>query len=107
MARRRGPADRPRDPFDPFDGAVDATLDLHGFRADEARLHVPRYIADLARREPGALLHIITGRGRGSDGGPVLRTLVRSLLRQMSGAGPIDAHRLDDAGGGYLVRLRR
>jgi DNA-nicking Smr family endonuclease len=83
---------------------VSATLDLHGFHADEARLHVPQYLAAARRREAGALIHIITGKGRGSPAGPVLKGVVRTLLRAQDPAlvadwGP------DPDGGGFLVRL--
>jgi DNA-nicking Smr family endonuclease len=83
---------------------VSATLDLHGFRADEARLHVPQYLTAARRREPGALIHIITGKGRGSPAGPVLKGVVRTLLRAQERT-LVAAWAPDVAGGGFLVRL--
>lgn len=96
---------RHRDPFDPLDGPVAATLDLHG----SSRLDAPRRLADFLetsiRRHPGGLVHVITGRGRGSAAGPVLFPLVRRLLagdlaRYVATAG----RDYDD--GGHLVRLK-
>lgn len=100
---RKGPP--PRNPFEPLDGPIDGTLDLHGDRADEARARVVRFLAETHRRKPGALVHVITGQGRGSARGPVLKGAIRSLLRadavkEVAAWGP------DLDGGGYLVRLR-
>lgn len=98
---RRGA--RPRDPFDPFDGPIDETLDLHGFSVVEARTHVPTWLSAARRRHPGGLLHLITGKGRGSSAGPVLKRVVRAILQ---GAPEIVAEFApDSAGGGFLVRL--
>ncbi len=94
----------PPDLLDPLDGPIDDTLDLHGFRAREVRTHVAAFLASLRMRQPGALVHLITGRGRGSAGGPVLRSTVRTLLRKAN-ADLVEAWGLDDAEGGFLVRL--
>lgn len=94
-----------RDPFDPFDGPVDHTIDLHGLRAAEARAHVEKMLDAVYRKKPGALVHIITGRGRGSPGAPVLKGLVRTMLRSEQLRQVQDwATDLDE--GGYLVRLK-
>jgi hypothetical protein len=97
------PLSAPRDPFDPLDGAVAATLDLHGYAAHEVEAAVRAFVSREARRSPGVLLHIITGRGRRSPGGPVLKPRVRSLLK--AGALPVAAFGEDLDGGGFLVRL--
>lgn len=99
--RKRG-ARRP-DPFDPFDGATSATLDLHGFRASEAREHVGTWLARNRKDYPGGLVHLITGKGRGSPGRPVLKGVVGTLLR--SGHPAVREFALDREGGGYLIRL--
>jgi DNA-nicking Smr family endonuclease len=101
---RRTPRPDPRNPFEPLDGAVAAVLDLHGFRATEARARVDAFLRDEQKRHPGGLLHIITGKGRGSERGPVLKKTVATLLRDTSG---IDAWGTDLDGGGYLVRLKQ
>jgi DNA-nicking Smr family endonuclease len=95
----------PRDPLDPLDGAPDHTLDLHGMTAAEVHATLPATLDRLRRQRPGALVHVITGRGRNSSGPPVLRRTVRTLLRSALAAA-VAAWGLDDADGGYLVRLR-
>lgn len=93
-----------RDPFDPLDGPIAATLDLHGATRVDVAARVTSFLAAAARRHPGALVHIITGRGRGSPGRPVLfptvRTLLAGDLRRFVAASGRD---YDD--GGHLVRL--
>jgi len=104
MARRRKPPPI-RDPFDPLDGPVDHTIDLHGLRADEARAYVLNVVASVHRKTPGALVHIITGKGRGSAAGPVLKGAIRTLLK--SGQVPnVETWATDLDDGGYLVRMK-
>jgi DNA-nicking Smr family endonuclease len=104
MARKRSRPPAP-DPFDPFDGPVDHTMDLHGLRAAEARAWVTTTVESLARSRPGALLHVITGRGRGSTGGPVLQRTIGTLLRS-GRLGGVETVATDLDGGGYMVRLK-
>lgn len=105
MARRRRPAPLPANPFDPLDGPVGQTLDLHGTGAAEARTSVKRFIETAARHSPGTLVHVITGKGRGSPGGPVLKPVVRQLLAGELGRLTRDWAE-DPDGGGFLVRVR-
>lgn len=93
------------DPFDPLDGTPSDTLDLHGFTAAEAMTHLEQYLGRQRKRAPGALLHIITGRGRNSPSGPVLKTRLRSFLRADAG-GLVAAWSRDHDDGGFLVRLK-
>jgi DNA-nicking Smr family endonuclease len=96
------------DASDPLLNApVAAELDLHGCTAAEAGGLVRAFLERQARRAagPGSVVHIITGRGRGSPGPPVLRGLVARLLKGELRALVAD-HGLDDADGGYKVRLR-
>ncbi|MBA2628303.1 MAG: Smr/MutS family protein [Gemmatimonadales bacterium] len=80
-------------------------LDLHGAGAIEAAEMVRRFIAAQRRARPGCIVHIVTGKGRGSRGRPVLKPLVARLLRADLAAHVAEHSRdLDD--GGYLVRLR-
>jgi DNA-nicking Smr family endonuclease len=92
---------RAADPFDPLDGAITDTLDLHGLSAPEAKTAVTGFV----RRAPkGALLHVITGKGKNSAGAPVLRNTIRTMLK----AGSIErvkAWGRDDDEGGFLLRL--
>jgi len=103
--RRRGrhPAFDARDPL--LDARADAELDLHGFGAMEARSAVRAFLESWRRRKAGAVVHIITGRGKGSANGPVLRGLVKSLL-QGELRGMVSQWSVDDGEGGYRVRVR-
>jgi DNA-nicking Smr family endonuclease len=92
-------------PLDPLDGAPADTLDLHGFTAAEATAHLGQYLARERKRSPGALVHVITGKGRNSPNGPVLRRVVRSLLTADGGRLVSDWGR-DHDDGGFLVRLK-
>ena len=104
MPRRKRDSTPARDPFEPLDGPVSDSLDVHGLKATETVAAVSAFLQRVQRRAPGSLVHVITGRGRGSVGGPVLKTKVRTLLR--SGTLPIAAWGEDLEGGGYLIRLR-
>ncbi|HEX9892697.1 MAG TPA: Smr/MutS family protein [Gemmatimonadales bacterium] len=90
-----------RDPFDPLDGPITDELDLHRMTAPEAKAAVTGFV----RRAPkGALLHVITGKGRNSAGGPVLRNTIRAMLR--AGSMPqVRAWASDDNEGGFLIRI--
>ena len=103
MPRRRTPR------FDSTDELLDApvavTLDLHGRRAAEVAGQVESFLATQARARPGQVVRIITGRGRGSSGGPVLRPIVRDVLRRLSGSIVKEFDRDVDEGS-FLVKLR-
>ena len=103
--RRKGrhPAFDARDPL--LDARADAELDLHGFGAIEARSAVRAFLESWQRRKAGAVVHIITGRGKGSANGPVLRGLVKSLL-QGELRGMVSQWSVDDGEGGYRVRVQ-
>jgi DNA-nicking Smr family endonuclease len=106
MARQRTPRKRPPNPFDPLDGPVALVLDLHGASAADARTSVKRFIENAARHRPGALVHVITGKGRGSPAGPVLRPVVRELLSGELARLAVE-WAPDPDGGGFLVRVRQ
>jgi DNA-nicking Smr family endonuclease len=94
------------DPHDPLlDAPVAATLDLHGFSATEAAAAVRTFLDTWRRRQPGAVVHLITGKGKRSTHGPVLRGLVKGLLKGELAAG-VAEWGSDDSEGGYKVRLR-
>lgn len=101
--RSTGPG---RDPFDPLDGPVDQTLDLHGTAAYQVEAQVTNFLRQAQRRNPGGLVHLITGRGRGSVDGPVLKPMVKRLLGGKL-AGLVEASGPDLDEGGYLVRLKQ
>jgi len=103
--RRRIPLVQP-DPVKTLHGSFPVdTLDLHGCTADEGERRVRDFIEAWRRREPGAILRIITGKGLRSQGPPVLIGRVRELL-----AGPlsplVDDYVVETGGGSYLVRIR-
>ena len=82
-----------------------ATLDLHGFRASEIPLALETFLTSWRRRAKGGVVHIITGKGKGSPGRPVLRPRVRRLLTE-DYDDRIDWFEQDDSGGGFLVKLK-
>lgn len=90
---------------DLLDATPVATLDLHGDTALEAERRVRDFILTQSRIAGGQVVHIITGRGRGSRGGPVLPGVVRKVLAGEVGRFVQEFDRdLDE--GGFLVRLR-
>ena len=97
---------RGRDPFDPLDGPIDHVLDLHGMNRIEVPGAVASFLASACRRTPSGLAHIITGRGRGSTAGPVLKPLVKRLL-EGEVKRYVAAFGRDLTEGGYLIRLVR
>jgi len=92
--RGRHPAFDARDPL--LDARAEAELDLHGFGAIEARSAVRAFLESWRRRKARAVVQIVTGKGKGSAGGPVLGEL-RGLVAEWG---------LDDGEGGYRVRVR-
>lgn len=104
---RRGKGGQPafdsRDPLQ--DGRADAELDLHGFTANEAPPAVRSFLETWQRRKAGAIVHIITGRGKGSPAGPVLRGVVAGVLKSAPGS-LVAEWAPDDAAGGFRVRVR-
>jgi len=100
---RRQPQFSAADPL--FDAKAVATLDLHGFPAGEVEAALKAFLETWKTRAPGAVVHVITGRGRGSKGAPILRPLVRRVLRNLP-AGTIREFALTANEGGYRVRLQ-
>ena len=90
---------------DLLDGRVEESLDLHGYSAIEAPSAVRAFLDRWRRRQPGTIVHIITGKGKGSQNGPVLRSLVKSLL-QGELRSMVARWDLDDGEGGYKVQVR-
>jgi len=101
--RRGPPMFDSRDPL--LDARADAELDLHGLGAIAARSAVRAFLEGWRRRKAGAVVHIITGKGKGSASGPVLRGLVKTLLQGELRA-MVEESQLDDGEGGYRVRVR-
>jgi len=92
----------PRDPL--LDARPDATLDLHGMPVIEAERAVRSFVQLWRSRRSGAVLHVITGKGRGSAGRPALRPAIRRLLREELRDVVRDWTR-DTDDGGFLVQV--
>lgn len=91
--------------LDPLlDAIPDATLDLHGLAVADATRTVCSFVALWRARRSGAVLHVITGKGRGSAGRPALRPAVRALLKGDLRSSVRD-WTLDADEGGFLVRV--
>ena len=95
--------------FDSGDDLSSAPLagrvDLHGLSTDQAELIVRNFIDTWRRREPGAVILIITGKGKGSPDGPVLRPAIQTLLKTRL-SGLVSEWALDDSEGAFRVRVR-
>lgn len=83
---------------------VEETLDLHGHTADEAERRLEMFLDRVATTAPGAVVRIVTGRGRRSAGKPVLPGLVRDALNGWL-SHRVDEWAVDVGSGAYLVRL--
>ena len=79
------------------------TLDLHGRTEAEARAAVEKLVRSSGAG--GKVVHVITGKGKGSRGAPVLKNLVRGMLKG-SLAPLVREWDLDDGEGGYRVLVR-
>jgi DNA-nicking Smr family endonuclease len=87
------------------DRPAEVTFDLHGQSADEAITNTRRFLQTQARARPGAVVRVVTGRGRGGGGAPI-RTRVRTLLRSLKATRTIVSdYFLDETEGSYLIRL--
>ena len=85
--------------------AIQAQLDLHGLRRDEARERINRFIHD-ARRAGLRCVRVIHGKGNGSPGRePVLKGKVKSWLVQKKDVIAFTQARASDGGTGALVVL--
>lgn len=100
--RNRQPQFDSRD--DLLDGAG-ATIDLHGSAVAEARAAVRAFIATQSRTARGSVVHVITGKGKGSPNGAVLRPAIAAELRGACAHLIADWSR-DTDDGGFKVRLR-
>ena len=85
--------------------AIQAQLDLHGLRREEARERLNRFIHD-ARRSGLRCVRVIHGKGNGSPGRePVLKGKVKSWLVQTKDVIAFTQARASDGGHGALLVL--
>ena len=82
-----------------------ATFDLHGQTVSEAAANADRFLRAQAKARPGAVVRVITGRGRAGGGAPI-RTRVRSQLRALREQGTVVRdYVLEETEVSFLVRL--
>jgi DNA-nicking Smr family endonuclease len=87
------------------DRPVQATFDLHGQTVSEAAANAERFLRAQAKARPGAVVRLITGRGRSGGGAPI-RTRVRTMLRALREQETVVRDFvLEDSEGSFLVRL--
>jgi len=83
----------------------EATLDLHGYTGPQARLRVRDFLTTHSRISAGGVVHVITGKGTGSQGGGVLLELTRETLADEA-ADLVDEYAGMLGGGGWVVRVK-
>ncbi|MDH5590531.1 MAG: Smr/MutS family protein [Gemmatimonadota bacterium] len=107
MGKRRPTTPSPPDLPETLHGAVaDAELDLHGMNVQQALRRVENLLETWARRQPGAVLRVVTGKGTRSADGPVLLGAVGDFLREETGGRVAEMIRAA-GGGGWMVRVGR
>ena len=88
------------------DRRPEADLDLHDQTVLEAAANAERFLRAQSKARPGAVVRVVTGRGRGGGGAPI-RTRVRTLLRGLRDQGTVVRdYVLEDSEGSFLVPLR-
>jgi DNA-nicking Smr family endonuclease len=90
-----------------LDRSPEVTFDLHGQSVLDAVTNVERFLAAQASARPGAVVRLITGRGRSGGGAPI-RGRVRSLLGRLKDSGKlVRDFALEASEGSFLVRLKK
>lgn len=84
---------------------AELSYDLHGQTVVEAVANAERFLRAQARARRGAVVRLVTGRGKTGGGAPI-RTRVRTLLRALRDEGRVVRdYVLEDGEGSFLVRL--
>ena len=83
-----------------------ASLDLHGLTAAQAQRRLRDFITTHGNASSGRVVHIITGKGSGSEGPAVLWELVREMLADEA-MEQVDEYAGMLGGGGWVIRLKR
>ncbi len=80
-------------------------IDLHGCTVLQAEQAARQFLQSQRRARPGAIVEIVTGRGRSGGGAPV-RTRVRAVLRQLKDESTVVRDfALSPSEGSFVVRL--
>jgi len=88
------------------DRSAAATYDLHGQSVLEAVKNAESFLRSQARARPGAIVRVVTGRGKSGGYAPI-RSRTRTLLRRLKEQGTVVRdYVLEDGEGSFLVRLR-
>jgi DNA-nicking Smr family endonuclease len=83
-----------------------ASYDLHGQRVLEAVKNAEGFLRSQAGARPGAVVRLVTGRGKSGGGAPI-RTRTASLLKRLKQQGTlVRDYTLEGGEGSFLVRLR-
>ena len=82
-----------------------ATVDLHGYTGAQARPRVRDFLVTHSRISAGSVVHVITGKGAGSEGSAVLPGLVRDMLGDEA-ADHVDEYTGMLGGGGWVIRVK-
>ena len=106
QGRKRRDDDEPPVPRTLHTEPIVGELDLHGATAEEAERRLEMLLERVTATSPGEVVRVVTGRGAGSAGQPVLQAVVRDALNGWL------RHRVaewavDVGGGAYLVRVCR
>ena len=83
-----------------------ASLDLHGLTAAQAQRRLRDFITTHSDISAGQVVHVITGKGSGSEGPAVLWELVRDMLDDDANK-QVDEYAGMLGGGGWVMRLKR
>lgn len=102
---RPGPGDGRATPRTLHTERVVDELDLHGHTADEAERRLEMFLQRTSATDPDGVVRVITGKGTGSAGQPVLQGVVRDALNGWL-ADRVAEWAVDVGGGAFLVRLR-
>jgi DNA-nicking Smr family endonuclease len=87
------------------DRAPAVTYDLHGQTVLEATTNVERFLRAQSMARPGAVVRLVTGRGKRGGGAPI-RSRTRVVLRRLKEQGTVVRdYLLEDGEGSFLVRL--
>lgn len=87
------------------DRPVAHLIDLHGMTVLQAEVATRQFLTSQRKARPGAIVEIVTGRGRAGGGAPI-RTRVGVMLRQLTAdSAVVRDFAPSPSAGSWLVRL--